>query len=55
MNYPAPIMGLVGMGFTSTPNFLDVAYQNNEISSPVFALALTNTSSQSILFYNQLP
>jgi hypothetical protein len=28
------------MGFTKTPNFLDLAYSNGLISSPVFALAL---------------
>ena len=28
MNFPDAIQGLVGMGFTSQGNFLDVAYQN---------------------------
>lgn len=38
MNFPNQVQGLVGMGYTSTPNFLDVAYQNNQIQSPVFTL-----------------
>jgi hypothetical protein len=31
LNFPPQIAGLVGMGFTTTPNFLDVAYQKKEI------------------------
>lgn len=38
MNFPSQVQGLVGMGYTSTPNFLDVAYQNNQIHSPAFTL-----------------
>ncbi len=38
MNFPDQIQGLVGMGYTNVPNFLDVAYQNGQIQSPVFAL-----------------
>ena len=26
--FPAGVVGLVGMGYTTTPNFLDIAYQN---------------------------
>ena len=26
--FPAGVAGLVGMGYTTTPNFLDIAYQN---------------------------
>lgn len=40
MNFPSQIAGLVGMGYTTTPNFLDVAYQNNQIQSPVFTLMI---------------
>jgi len=43
------------MGFTTTPNFLDIAYSNNLISSPVFALALTDPINQSIIYYNEIP
>lgn len=43
------------MGYTTTPNFLDVAFQNNQISSPIFALQILNNSQQSLLYYNQIP
>jgi len=39
MTYPTDtVQGLVGMGFTDIPNFLDVAYQNNQIATAAFAL-----------------
>jgi len=50
-----PVSGIVGMGFTSTPNFLDLAYQAKEISSPVFALALSNLPEQSTLYFDGIP
>jgi hypothetical protein len=43
------------MGFTTTPNVLDLAYANNEISSPVFALAIRNASAQSVIYYDGIP
>jgi hypothetical protein len=38
MDFPSGISGLVGMGYTTTPNFLDNAYSLNLIESPAFAL-----------------
>ena len=38
MTYPDSIQGLVGMGFTKVPNFLDTAFKNGQIESSVFAL-----------------
>lgn len=32
------IYGLVGMDYKSYPNFLDLAYQKGQISTPVFSL-----------------
>jgi hypothetical protein len=55
MNYPSDIQGLVGMGFTTTPNFLDLAYSDNLISSPVFALGLVESTGQSVIYYNGIP
>lgn len=55
ISYPPPIQGLIGMGFTTTPNFLDLAYSNNQISSPVFALAIRNFSFQSFIYYDGIP
>jgi len=40
MNFPSGVSGLVGMGYTQTPNFLDLAYSANLITSPVFSLQL---------------
>lgn len=34
------VYGLVGMDFGSFPNFLDIAFMNNQISTPFFALDL---------------
>ena len=52
-NYPGDVQGLIGMGFTSSiPNFLDVAFSNGEISSPVFSLEILNETSQSLVHYN---
>lgn len=55
MNFPSQVQGLVGMGYTSTPNFLDVAYQNNQIQSPAFALDIQPTTLQSYIYFNQIP
>jgi hypothetical protein len=56
-NFPPQIAGLVGMGYTTIPNFLDVAYQNGEIESPVFALMVETTAQtqQSYVYFNQIP
>lgn len=55
MNFPNQVQGLVGMGYTSTPNFLDIAYQNNQIQSPVFTLLIQPTTQQSYIYFNQIP
>ena len=55
MSYPDAIQGLVGMGFTSSPNFLDTAFQDGEIDSPVFALEILDETEQSLIHYNELP
>jgi hypothetical protein len=55
MNFPSQIQGLVGMGYTTTPNFLDIAYSQNEIKSPVFTLQIEQTTSQSYIYYNEIP
>lgn len=46
------VQGLVGMDFGSTPNFLDVAYQKNQISTPIFSLELNYVNQTSYLHYN---
>lgn len=56
MSLTPPLIGIVGMGFSSTPNFLDSAYQAGEISSPAFALSINETlNGQSTLYYNNIP
>jgi hypothetical protein len=57
MNFPPQIAGLVGMGYTNIPNFLDVAYQQGQIATPAFALSIATTSQQqqSYIYYNQIP
>jgi len=42
MTFPPQVQGLVGMGYTNIPNFLDVAYAQGLINSPVFALQIMN-------------
>lgn len=55
MNYPQGIQGLVGMGYTNTPNFLDVAYQKGQIATSAFALMVQQSTQQSYVFYNEIP
>ena len=38
MGFPTAVSGIVGMGTSSTPNFLDSAYEAGQISSSIFAL-----------------
>lgn len=46
----------MGLGFTTThPNFFDNAYQAKQISTNTFALSLAANTSDSIVYYNQLP
>ena len=52
MVYPDPIQGLVGMGFTSIKNFLDVAYEKGDIKSNVFALEIKDEREKSYIHYN---
>lgn len=49
------IGGILGMGYSSIPNFLDKAAENNQIESSVFALQMGGFGEPSVLYYNQLP
>lgn len=42
------------MDFAST-NFLDLAFAAGQIQTNVFTLNLLNTSSSSLIYYNQIP
>lgn len=55
MVFSGGVIGIAGMGFTSTPNFLDLAYQAGQIQTNVFSLSLLNTSTSSLIYYNQIP
>lgn len=46
------VQGLVGMDYGSNPNFLDVAYNQNQISTPIFSLELNDQTQTSYLYYN---
>jgi hypothetical protein len=46
------LQGLVGMDFGSYPNFLDVSYEQKQISTPVFSLELNYVNQTSYLYYN---
>ena len=52
MNFPGTVLGLVGMGYTLTMNFLDQAFQNNQISTNVFSLQLRGNNETSLMYYN---
>ena len=52
MNFPTPVSGLVGMGFTPTANFFDLAFNNGQISTNVFSLKLMPNNTPSLLYYN---
>ncbi len=52
MGFSGGVIGIVGMGFTSTPNFLDTAYQAGQIQTNVFSLNLLPTTNNSIIYYN---
>lgn len=47
--------GVLGLGFSSTPNFLDNAASSNQINSSVFSLQMGTMDKPSILYYNRLP
>jgi hypothetical protein len=55
MDYPTGVIGLVGMGYSTSPNFLDSAYSANQIKTAAFALQILNTTQQSILYYDEIP
>ena len=44
MGFPGSIQGIVGMGYTSEPNFLDLAYASGQITTSAFSLQLRNVS-----------
>ena len=50
--FPNGVQGLIGFGYTTQPNILDVAYANGLIATPVFTLQLLDQSVQSNMFYN---
>jgi hypothetical protein len=52
MGFPTSVSGLVGMGYSTIANFLDIAYQQSQIKSPVFSLDLNLNTSTSYLYYN---
>lgn len=55
MSFPGNTIGIVGMGYTTTANFLDNAYNAGQIQSPVFALKISNNTDQSFIYYNNIP
>lgn len=55
MGFSGGVIGIVGMGFTTTPNFLDAAYQAGQIQTNVFSLNLLGLNNNSIIYYNQIP
>jgi hypothetical protein len=46
------IQGLVAVGYSTTPNPFDIAFQKGMISTSVFALELHNFTSESYFYYN---
>lgn len=46
------VYGLIGMDYPSSPNFLDNAFSQKQISTPVFALDLNYPNQTSYMFYN---
>lgn len=47
----------MGVGYTdpqTEPNFLDLAYQQDQIATNTFVLQLLNESSSSSMYYNQI-
>lgn len=55
MGFSGGVIGIVGMGFTTTPNFLDTAYQAGQIQTNTFSLNLLPTTNNSIIYYNEIP
>lgn len=49
------VSGIVGMGYSTTSNFLDLAYKAGSISTNVFTLQLGTTPNTSIMYYNSIP
>lgn len=49
------IDGILGLGFSDKPNFLDNAAQNNQINSSIFALQMGGLGQPSVLYYSELP
>lgn len=47
--------GILGLGYSAKPNFLDNAAQSNQINSNIFALQIGSLGNPSILYYNELP
>lgn len=50
--YNTSVYGLVGMDYPSYPNFIDVAYADRQVKTPVFALDLNGQNQTSYMYYN---
>ncbi len=55
MKFNGGVIGILGMGYTTNNNFLDIAYSAGIINTSTFALQLLSTQSQSYLYYNNIP
>lgn len=58
LSLPTAVVGVLGMGHTSVaslPNFLDLAYQQNQVYTNTFALVLQNSPTPSYMLYNEIP
>ena len=54
MNLPVfpYIDGILGLGYSSKPNFLDNAAQNDQINSSIFSLQMGGIGQPSVLYYS---
>lgn len=53
--YTSYVDGIIGFSFSnSIPNFLQLAANQNQILSPIFALVLSPTNT-SYLYYGEIP
>ena len=46
MDYPGRVIGIVGMGYSETPNFLDSAFEAGIIETNTFSLNLSQLQSE---------
>lgn len=52
MFFEGDIVGIIGMGYTSLPNFIDLAFKAGQIKTNTFILAIRQQPDQSVLHYN---